>query len=432
METPPARPDPFEPDVGSVRTVIANALGRGATWLDAEETSGVLAGYGIPLPPARSAVDAEEAAAAAATIGFPVALKIRSPDIIHKTEIGGVALDLPDQASVRAEAQALLERVRAARPQARIDGILVQQMIRRPGAIELLVGLSEDPVFGPVLMFGQGGTAVEIVQDSAVALPPLNPLLARAQMERTRVWRLLQGYRGKPPAAIEAIAEVLIRVGQLAADHAEIRELDINPLLADAAGVVALDARIRIARARVAGAARLAIAPYPKHLESVERSRNGTIVQVRPLRPEDEPLLHDLAFHMSPEDLRLRFFTPVRGLTHAVAARLTQIDYDREMALLAQHGGMVLGIAHFFADPDRQRAEYAIAVRTDWKGRGIGYLLMTRLIDIARQCGIGELVGEVLRDNRPMLEMCAALGFTIAPDLEGAAVVRVCKRLTSE
>jgi acetyltransferase len=432
METPPARPDPFEPDVGSVRTVIANALGRGATWLDAEETSGVLAGYGIPLPPARSAVDAEEAAAAAATIGFPVALKIRSPDIIHKTEIGGVALDLPDQASVRAEAQALLERVRAARPQARIDGILVQQMIRRPGAIELLVGLSEDPVFGPVFMFGQGGTAVEIVQDSAVALPPLNPLLARAQMERTRVWRLLQGYRGKPPAAIEAIAEVLIRVGQLAADHAEIRELDINPLLADAAGVVALDARIRIARARVAGAARLAIAPYPKHLESVERSRDGTIVQVRPLRPEDEPLLHDLAFHMSPEDLRLRFFTPVRGITHAVAARLTQIDYDREMALLAQHGGMVLGIAHFFADPDRQRAEYAIAVRTDWKGRGVGYLLMTRLIDIARQCGIGELVGEVLRDNRPMLEMCAALGFTIAPDLEDAAVVRVCKRLTSE
>jgi len=177
------------------------------------------------------------------------------------------------------------------------------------------------------------------------------------------------------------------------------------------------------------GAARLAIAPYPKYLESNEQLHDGTVVQLRPVRPEDEPLLHDLAAHMSPEDLRLRFFTPVRGLTHAIATRLTQIDYNREMALLAQHEGATLGIVHFLADPDGQCAEYAIAVRTDWHGRGVGYLLMSRLIAIARQRGIGELVGEVLRENGPMLEMCRALGFAIAPDPDDEALVQVRKPL---
>ena len=184
--------------------------------------------------------------------------------------------------------------------------------------------------------------------------------------------------------------EVLSRVSQLAADNPEIRELDINPLLADAAGTIALDARVRIAPAQQPGAGRLAITPYPQDLETTEQLREGTILRVRPLRPEDEPLLHDLAAHMRPEDLRLRFFTPVRGLTHPVAARLSQLDYDREMALLAEGGGIALGVAHFFADPDRLRAEYAIAVRSDWKGRGVGFLLMTRLIAIASQWGIGE------------------------------------------
>jgi acetyltransferase len=308
-------------------------------------------------------------------------------------------------------------------------GIPYAQPAARPGAVELRVGLSEDPVFGPVILFGQGGVAAEIVADSAAGLPPLNLLLARGQMARTRVWRLLQADHGRPAAAIDAAADVLIRVGQLAAEHAEIRELDINPLLADAAGVVALAARIRVAAASTPAAARLAIAPYPRHLETVAPSRDGTLVRLRPARPEDEPLLQDLAAHMSAEDLRLRFFTPVRGLTHAVAARLTQIDYDREMALLAQHGGQALGIAHFFADPDRIAAEYAIAVRSDWQGRGIGYLLMTRLIDIARECGIAELVGEVLRENQPMLEMCRALGFTIAPDADDPAILRVRRPL---
>ncbi len=430
MEAPPARPDPFEPDVAAVRPIIAEALRGGWTWLAAEQATAVLAAYGIPVPLARCADNGEGAAEAAAALGFPVALKIRSPDITHKSDVGGVALDVPDAASVRTETAALLARVRAAQPQARIEGILVQQMIRRPGAVELLAGISVDPVFGPVVVFGEGGTAVEIIRDSAIALPPLNPLLARAQMERTRIWRQLQGYRGKPAAAIDAIVDVLIRVGQLAADHAEIHELDINPLLADDQGVIALDARIRIAAATVTGAERLAIAPYPRHLESDEQLRDGTPLRLRPIRPEDEPLLHDLAAHMNAKDLRLRFFTAVRGLPHTVAARLTQIDYDREMALLALCGGTVLGVAHFFADPDRLSAEYAIAVRSDWQSRGVGYLLLTRLIEIARQEGIGELVGEVLRENRAMLEMCRTMGYVVTPEPADETLLRVRKLLS--
>jgi acetyltransferase len=429
METPPLRHDPFEPDDATVRDILGNAIRRGRSRLDAGEAAAVLAAYGIPQPPARNAADAEEAAAAADAIGFPVALKIRSPDIVDESAVGIEPLDLADAASVRTQAAALLARVRTIQPKARIDGLWVQHLVRRADAVALRVGLVDDPVFGPVVLFGQGGSAIDIAEDSAAALPPLNLLLARGQMAQTRVWRLLQADRGRPAAALDAVAEVLIRVGQLAAEHAEIRELDINPLFAGAAGVVALDIRIGVA---AAAAARLAIASYPKHLENTALSRDGVALQLRPVRPEDEPLLQDLAAHMSAEDLRLRFFTPVRGLTHAVAARLTQIDYDREMALLAEHGGAALGIAHFFADPDRLQAEYAIAVRSDWQGRGIGYLLMTRLIELARQWGIGELLGEVLRENGPMREMCAALGFTVTPDPDDPSILRVRKPLAAE
>src|SRR5271165_551737 len=432
METPPVRSDAFEPDLAAAQRVIATALAAGKSWLDPEEIGVVLSAYGLPPVANHRAADPDHAASVATTIGFPVALKILSPDITHKSDVGGVALNLGDASRVRWEAAAMLERVKAARPEARLDGFLVQPMVWRPGAVELLAGLVEDPVFGPLVAFGQGGTAVEIMRDASLELPPLNAPLARRLMARTRVWQLLQGYRGMPPANIEAVVEALIRLGQLASDHPEIRELDINPLLADTAGVVVLDARVRVVPADHELATRPAIAPYPQHLESVERLRDGTALRLRPLRPEDEPLLHDLAAHMSHEDLRLRFFTPVQGLTHAVAARLSQLDYDRELALLAEHGGMPLGVAHFFADPDKLRAEYAIAVRSDWKGRGVGYLLMKRLIDIAGQRGIGELVGEVLRENAPMLQMCRELDFTVVPEPTDPVVMQVRKRLARE
>jgi acetyltransferase len=429
METPPARSQAFEADRDLARLAIAAALAAGQTWLDPLGTCTVLASYGVPCVATRLAKDPDEAASVAANIGFPVALKILSPDIVHKTDVGGIVLDLADADQVRNKAAAMLDTVKAARPDARLDGFLVQPTVSRHGALELLVGLLDDPLFGPLIAFGQGGTAVEIIGDSSLELPPLNELLARRLMARTRVWRLLQGYRGRPPAKIEAIVEVLIRLGQLAADHPEVRDIDINPLLADDSGVLALDARLRVGPAQISGAARLAIAPYPAELETTPRLRDGQVIQMRPLRPEDEPALHELAAHMSPEDLRLRFFTPVRGLTHAVAARLSQLDYDREMAFLAECAGAALGVAHFFADPDNLRAEYAIAVRSDWQGHGVGFLLMQRLIEVARQRGIGELVGEVLRENEGMLQMCRELGFATAPDPRDAAVMLVRKQL---
>jgi acetyltransferase len=429
METPAARADAFEADPEAARRAIATALAGGRTWLDAQATGAVLAAYGIPLAAGDPADNPDHAAGVAATVGFPVALKILSPDIAYKTDVGGVVLDLGSTDRVRREADRMLERVSAARPDARLEGFLVQSMVERADALELLAGLVDDPVFGPLVSFGQGGTAAEVVRDTGLELPPLNALLAGRLMARTRVWRLLQGYRGRPAAKIEAVIEVLIRLGQLAVDHPEIRELEINPLLADAAGVVALDARLCVAPARGPGATRLAIAPYPQHLATSERLRDGTPLRLRPLRPEDEPMLHDLAAHMSHEDLRLRFFTPVSGLTHAAAARLSQLDYDRELALLAEGDRVALGVAHFFADPDNLRAEYAIAVRSDWKGRGVGYLLMERLIDIARRRGIGELVGEVLRENKAMLRMCRELGFMIAPQPNDPAVMLVRKKL---
>jgi acetyltransferase len=429
METPPARLNAFEPDRVAAQRLIATALAAGKSWLDPEETSAILAAYGVPIVANQFAADPDEAASVAAAVGFPIALKIRSTDITHKSDVGGVALNLGNTDRVRREAEGMLERVKAAHPEARLDGFLVQPMVRRPGAVELLVGLVEDAAFGPLIAFGQGGTAVEIVRDTSLELPPLNALLARRLMARTRVWQLLQGYRGKPPADLDTVVEILIRLGQLAADQPEIRELDINPLLADSAGAIALDARMRIAPAQSRGPERLAIAPYPADLASIERLRDGTVLRMRPLRPEDEPLLHDLAAHMSREDLRLRFFTPSFGLSHAVAARLSQLDYDRELAMLAELDGTALGVAHFFADPDKMRAEYAIAVRSDWKGRGLGYLLMTRLIEIAGQRGIAELVGEVLRENGPMLQMCRELGFAITPHPSDPSTMQVRKRL---
>jgi acetyltransferase len=430
METPAARPDTFEPDTAALRDAIAPALAASPTWLAAEQVSAVLGAYGIPLPQSRIAADAESAAAAAQAIGFPVALKIRSPDLTHKSDVGGVVLNLGTTERVRAEAAAMVARVKAAAPAARLEGFLVQEMVRRPGARELIVGLLDDDVFGPVVMFGEGGIAVELLRDTTLELPPLNDTLARAQMARTRVFRLLQGYRGQPAANLAAIQSVLIRVAQLAADCPEIRELDINPLLADAQGVIAVDARIQVASAAKPGAARLAISPYPRELES-SAALDGTALLLRPLRPEDEPALQDLAQHMKPEDLRLRFFTPMKGLSHALAARLSQIDYDREMAMMARRAddGAVLGVARFAADPDNRRAEFAVALRSDWKGKGLGSLLMARIIDIARRRGIGEMIGDVLRENEPMLRLAKSQGFQLASHPEDPELVRVVKPL---
>ncbi|HEX6115134.1 MAG TPA: GNAT family N-acetyltransferase, partial [Geminicoccaceae bacterium] len=437
MQTPPSLSQELAPDTPAAQAIIARALAEGRSWLGEVEGKEILAAYGVPVAPTQLAGSPQEAAALAAEIGGPVALKIVSPDILHKSEIGGVALDLVGPAHVEEAAAAMLERVGSAAPEAALVGLSVQPMVRRPGAYELIVGVTTDRQFGPMVLFGQGGTAVEVINDRALALPPLNLHLARELMSRTRIHRLLEGYRGQQPANLDAIASTLIKISQLVIDFAEIEELDINPLLADGYGVIALDVRVRIGAASGPPTQRLAIRPYPKELEETIRLGDGRELILRPVLPEDGPAFQNAFVKLTPEEIRLRFFTPIKALTHLQTARFTQIDYDREMALVLAEPTVagkadVFGVARIIADPDNERAEYAIIVRHDMTGKGLGGLLMRRLIDYARRRGIREIFGDVLRENATMLHMCKALGFTQTSVPEEPGLVRVVLRLRGE
>jgi acetyltransferase len=304
----------------------------------------------------------------------------------------------------------------------------------RRHAHELILGMSEDPQFGPVMRFGAGGAAVEPSDDQALALPPLNLALARAMIARTRVSRLLAGHRDRPAADPGAIALTLVQLSQLTVDFPEILELEINPLLADPAGVLAVAARIRVAPASRPGAARLAIRPYPSELETTLEIPGHGPALVRPIRPEDEPALRELVAAMSPHAVRMRFFAPLKELSHGMAARLTQIDYEREMALVLADPGpagaaAIHGVVRLMADPDGESAEYAIALRDAMTGRGLGTMLMRRIIDYARQRGIGEIHGDVLAENKPMLEVARSLGFRLGHGPYGGEAIRVSLRL---
>ena len=434
MQTPPNMPETFMPQTAKARRIIQNVLEQGRQWLTETEAKAVLSAYQIPVVPTREASTPEQAGAVAAELGCPVVLKILSPDITHKSDVGGVALNLASQAAVDQAARGMLQRVQQNQPAAVLTGFTVQPMIRRPNAWELIVGVKDDMQFGPVIMFGHGGTAVEVIQDTSIGLPPLNMRLALEMMQRTRLYRLLEGYRHRPSADLNAIALVLVKVSQLVSDIADIGELDINPLLADQKGVVALDARIAVSRSTMSAAQRLAIHPYPSELEETLNLPDGQTLLLRPVRPEDEPALHTLFERLSLDEIRLRFLHAMRVLTHQMAARFTQIDYDREMALVLfeQTGlseGQLQGVVRFIADPDNERAEFAILLHRDMTGLGLGPLLMRRIIDYAARRGIAELHGEVLAENRSMLKLCDAFGFSKRRNPEDGGVILVSLRL---
>lgn len=425
LEAPPASHG-RTPDRAAARALVAAALADGGGWLDAEATRGVLQAYGIPVVPTCAAgTDPNALLHEAQAMGFPVALKIRSPDITHKSDVGGVVLDIADAAALRAAAEAMLARVRTSRPQARVDGFTLQAMARRPQAQELIIGASVDPVFGPVLLFGAGGTAVEVMADRALALPPLNAPLARDLIGRTRVARRLAGYRDHAPADLDGVIGVLVAVSQLLADVPELAELDINPLLADADGVLALDARIRVGAA-VGGAAHFAIQPYPDQLE--ERVHwQGTEILLRPVRPDDARRHAEFLARLTPEDLRLRFFQARPHLGSSEVARLTQIDYAREMAFVAVRAdeSETLGVVRAVADPDNEEAEFAIVVRSDLQQHGLGQLLLDKLVRYSREHGTVRLVGWVLAENHGMLALARSRGFVV----DGAGSDRDALRL---
>jgi acetyltransferase len=398
------------------------------------EAKSLLSAYRIPVAETHIASSPIAAGAAAARIGVPVALKILSPDITHKSDVGGVALDLATPGSVEAAAVAMLARIASSAPKAKLDGFTVSRMIRRPHAYELIAGVSLDAQFGPMILFGHGGVAAEVINDKALALPPLNLRLARDLIGRTRIARMLEGFRNRPPIDFDALALVLVRLSRLIEDLGEVAELDINPLLADETGVIALDARVRLAPAPGPSARRFAIRPYPAELEEIIPLDDGRKLVLRPVRPEDEPAFIEAFSKLDPTDVRLRFFAPLKTLSHELAARLTQIDYDREMALVLAESGQagrtpILGVARIHADPDIENAEFAVVVRSDVQGRGFGYLLMSRLIAYARGRGLRTLFGGVLRDNRTMLALCRDLGFTITPTEDEPTVLRASLEL---
>jgi acetyltransferase len=421
MRTPPAGPREAVLDRDRARKVIAGTLARGESMMTEFEAKAVLQAYGIPVAETIRCADPDSVAATAAEIlktYRACVIKIHSDDISHKSDVGGVRLGITSADEARETARAMAADIARLRPDARLEGWVVEPMIERPEAHELIIGMSEDATFGPTLLFGAGGTAVEVMKDTAHALPPLDGGLARDMMRQTRIHKLLEGYRSRPAADLDAIADVLVRVSTLVADHPELRELDINPLLADEKGCIALDARMRVVDPAVTPRRPMSIRPYPTAWEkSVVVPKIGP-VHVRPIRPEDEPLYERFFAKVTLEDMHMRFFTARPDRSHRFVARLTQIDYAREMAFVAlsEPEGELLGVARLSADPDYTRAEYAVLVRSDLKGKGLGWMLMEHLIAYARSEGLGALYGQVLATNTTMLEMCRKLGFVVEPD----------------
>jgi acetyltransferase len=337
--------------------------------------------------------------------------------------VGGVALNLETPEAVRSACEGILGRVARTAPQARIEGFALQPMVLRPNARQLMMGISCDPLFGPVLVFGEGGRAVELVRDHIVTLPPLNMALARQMIARTRLSARLGAHGLRPAADRDAIAEALVRLSAMLVDNPEIVACDINPMFCDETGVIAVDARIRVAPPDDTALRRFSILPYPAGLEEPATLYDGTPILLRPIRPDDEPAHADLIGRMSPEDLRYRFFGATQKLRHDALARLTQIDYDREMAFIASRTGTdgrpeTLGVVRTSTDSDNRRAELAILVRSDLKGTGLGHTLLDKIVRYHRARGTQEIGAQVLTDNEPMLRLARRGGFDVHPAAE--------------
>jgi len=421
LESPPAQQDVEARAMDEARTVIGQIADE--RWLPMTAVKRLLSLYGIPCNRSAAAATAADAGAAARDWNCRVAVKINSPDITHKSDVAGVLLDI-EPMLVESEAAKMIELVQKRVPSARIDGVLVEEMISRPGAHELFIGMTTDQTFGPVIAFGHGGTGIEAINDKAFSLPPLNLKLAAAMIESTRVGVLLAGYRSRPAADVQAIARAIVGLSQLVCDYPQIVDLDINPLLADEAGVIAIDARIKVSPAVLQS--RLVISPYPRHLERVVTSPGRPAFLVRAVKPQDAHLLEEFGRHLSPADMRFRFFIPLLEVGHQFASRLSQLDYDREVTLLAlpeASADEAMAFAHFHADPDNIEAEFAIAVRSDLQGQNIGFALMKYLMEIAAARGLRRLWGDILADNIRMVGLAKAVGM----DLKATADVSVVR-----
>jgi acetyltransferase len=434
----PAPPGSRPLDIAAVRSVVEAARRSGRSVLGEDEAKAILAACGIEVAQGQLATSAAQASELAENIGFPAVLKVRAEGVTHKSEVGGVLLSLKSADEVALGFELIRERVEKRAPQARFTGVLVQKMIARPHGRELIVGVARDPSFGPVLTFGMGGIAVEVVSDAALALPPLNRMLASDLIDRTRVSRMLGHFRGMPAVHQDRLVDALIRVSELACELPCLRELDINPLLADEDGVIALDARVVLDDRPMTPDAvysHLVIHPYPKSLERELLLRDGTRLLVRPIRPEDAEAERRFVARLSPQTLYMRLHAPARELSVEQLMRFTQIDYDREMALVAVDGqsdGEIRAIVRYTRLADGENAEFAVTVEDSWQGRGLGSAMMQAIEQCAHDRNLAGMFGYVLSENEAMYRLMAARGYSARRDEEDSRVIRFELRLRDD
>ncbi|MEB5979880.1 bifunctional acetate--CoA ligase family protein/GNAT family N-acetyltransferase [Enterobacter vonholyi] len=417
-----------------VHRLLQQAIEEGATSLDTHEVQPILGSYGMQTLPTWIASDSAEAVHIAEQIGYPVALKLRSPDIPHKSDVQGVMLYLRTATEVQQAADAIFDRVKMAWPQARIHGLLVQSMANRAGAQELRVVVEHDPVFGPLIMLGEGGVEWRPEEQAVVALPPLNMNLARYLIIQAIKSKKIRGRSALRPLDIAGLSQFLVQVSNLIVDCAEIQRLDIHPLLASGNEFTALDVTLDIASFEGDRESRLAIRPYPLQLEEWVEMKNGERALFRPILPEDEPQLRAFISQVTKEDLYYRYFSEINEFTHDDLANMTQIDYDREMAFVAvrraDKGDEILGVTRAISDPDNVDAEFAVLVRSDLKGLGLGRRLLEKLISYTRDHGLLRLNGITMPNNRGMVTLARKLGFDVDIQLD-EGIVALSLSLTS-
>ncbi len=403
--------------------------GKPDTMLSEIDSKKLFQDFGIPVAMAEPASDADQAVALADAMGYPVVMKVRSPQITHKTDVGGVALGLEDKDAVCGAFARITESAARLRPEALIQGVSIQPMIGGRNGVEMILGVKKDPVFGAVLLAGMGGVTAEVLKDRVLGIPPLNERLARRMLESLRCWPLLAGYRGRPPVDIDGLIEVLIHLSFLVAEAPNIKELDINPLLVTPTGVTALDARIitdDTPGSPDAHYSHLAVRPYPMEYTEKAVLEDGVEVMFRAIRPEDEPRWHELLASCSAESLRARFFSTIGKTTHKMATRYCYIDYDREMAIVALinegDSKRMIGVGRLVADPDHTDAEYAILVADKWQGHGLGNMLTSYCLKTAQHWGIQRVYGGTMIDNRRMIATFKEQGFDVVTESEEGMV----------
>ncbi len=419
-ETPPEEPQQFHPDKDKAREIIDNIRQEGRLQMMEHEAKDLLACYKLPVTAYRFARTAEEAADCAKACGYPVAMKVASPGVYHKTDVGGVRLNLRTGKMVQQAFEEVVAQLKKEEPDAEVRGVIIEKMVNKP--FELLIGGRKDPVLGPVIAFGKGGVEVEVYKDAHLGIPPLNMALAHRMIERTKIYPLLKGYRSRPGVHLEELAFTLCKFSYLLMDFPEIREVDINPFVMDEEGGMMLDAHIVLSppgelQSRKAYQ-HLVIPPYPGRYQKTIRSKDGNEVLLRPIRPEDEPMEMAMVNRLSKESLYFRFFGYVPRMTHELMTRFTQIDYDREMAIVAliqreQEEEEMIGVVRIIADPWGEAAEYAILIADEWQGQGLGSQMTDYIIQIARDMELQRLYATVLASNKGMLTLFERKGFTI-------------------